>query len=806
MALLICVAIAHAQDALHHGPSLHVQVQRGEALLPLAQVNRLRAGDRLFVQPEVDTLAKGDWVLLLAQVSPTGNQVSSRYFSVKELKSPAELEITADNQVPVIILAPQLRNLFGLYTSLSESANLLNEVLNADPQRFYDLQKVDQINQAIQALSESLTHRMSGRSAQDAIQAAKDLAFKFGVRNLNPECFKNQLVNTECVATNIVTNKDFALPSTSDLSAMVGNKKAVDLNSFLIANLRIFSEAGDFLSNKYRDSYDFAPTFGRHQAQTRRIDLFSMARFRNGNIKTAYLYVPSWFTGASPRLLIDSARLGCFTRGRMEVQVLGRLPLGNYWHDWRMDLRDPDSNENLGSISAIKFDQETGRFRFETPDASDWNRPAGQQIDVALSGQFGFDSVLLDTVRMVLPWPDAATAQTAMGKLSLISGERINFPPRTEISVACLDDLALTQIDGTSVARNAVQQPRLNADLQEVPPGPLNLVVYQAGQDPLNIPVQVLPPLAKIKQIEHAEGEVSLTVQGQNLNRIARIEIEGRGACIPASDAITAKPSPMSFVCEGPIRHNAGLPETVQVIHLNGEPGPLSVRLTPTPAIPRLALAGNTPNALLVTPSEKGRQWNLLPSGVLMSEDSGLNLLLQAQSPYVLSKGSYMLQLRFKDDPETDVHPLSAPLIADFSHNELRTRSPVRFDPTRLPSVINSLEFRVLHKPSAQAGPWQSLGRTLIWLPDLQSLSCSPQGDALLLQGQRLDLIDAIQIPSGDNAASKDFVAPKLVPCSNGLCLSLPSVIQSNQLLVRIRWVDDTVFNVLLPKPTQACP
>jgi hypothetical protein len=316
----------------------------------------------------------------------------------------------------------------------------------------------------------------------------------------------------------------------------------------------------------------------------------------------------------------------------------------------------------------------------------------------------------------------------------------------------------------------------------------------------------VLQPQAKINHIEHAEGEVRLTVQGENLKRIASIEVEGRGGCTPEPDTITDKPMHMSFVCEGSIRHNAGLPETVQIIHMNDEPGPLSVKLTPTAAIPRLTLAGNTPNALLVTPSEKGRQWNLLPSGVLMSEDSGLNLLLQAESPYVLSKGNYVLELRFKDDPETAAHPLSAPLIADFSHNELRTRSPVRFDPTRLPSVINSLEFRVQHKPTAQAGAWQSLGRTLIWLPDLQSLSCSSQGDALFLQGQRLDLIDAIQIPSSDNAASKDFVAPKLVPCSNGLCLQLPPVIPGNQILVRMRWVDDSVFTVTLPKSAQVCP
>jgi hypothetical protein len=182
--LLLCwLALASAswaQNVIHHGPILDVQVQRGDERLPMASVNRLRQGDRLLVRPDSGTLSKDGWVLLLARVSPTGNQVVSKHFEVSDLNAPAELEITADNQVAVIMLAPQLRNLFGLYTSLSESATLLNEVLRGDPQRFYELQKVDQINQAIQAISQGLTKRMASSKPQESIQAARDLAGKFG--------------------------------------------------------------------------------------------------------------------------------------------------------------------------------------------------------------------------------------------------------------------------------------------------------------------------------------------------------------------------------------------------------------------------------------------------------------------------------------------------------------------------------------------------------------------------------------------------------------------------------------------------
>ena len=39
--------------------------------------------------------------------------------------------------------------------------------------------------------------------------------------------------------------------------------------------LHALSQAGDFVSHKYRDQYDFAPTFGRQKGDSRLTELFS---------------------------------------------------------------------------------------------------------------------------------------------------------------------------------------------------------------------------------------------------------------------------------------------------------------------------------------------------------------------------------------------------------------------------------------------------------------------------------------------------------------------------------------------------
>lgn len=795
---------AWTQVVIHHGPVLDIQIKRGDSQLPLALVDKLRKGDRLLVHPDAETLAKGDWVLLLARVSPTGNQVVSQHFEVADLKSPAELEITADNQAPVIMLAPQLRNLFGLYTSLHESASLLNEVLRADPQRFFDLQKVDQINQAILAISQGLSKRVSGRKPQEAIQAARELAAKFGVSNLEPECIKNDAVNTECVATQIVFAKDFVLPSSGDLSAMVGNKKAVDLNSFLLSNLRMFSEASDFLSNKYRDSYDFAPTFGRRQSSSARIELFSVARFRSGNIKTAYIYVPSWFKSNAPVLSSNEQAPQCFTSGTLPLQVRGKLPLVNYWHDWKMEVFDPQNNALLGESRNISFDQESGILTFEPLAFDSLNRPMTNEVGVKLATQFGFSKVTLSTIRMRLPLIDPSEISKALeGKSTLISGEKGQLKIRDANSASCVRSMEVQLPDGSEIHNDSKEQTRIDLDLSKAAPTRLTMSVQQSGTDPITVSLRVLKPRARITRVEHAQWENYVTVIGTQLERISRIEIGASICNLDISTPSIAIINEQTFKCEQDIRDNAKILEQVLIVHHDDEPSAQRVLLNKKAAKPQFSISNSVNNSLVISPSAKALQWNLSPTDHYLSEDSGLNVLFQAKAPYTLQRGSYMLQIRFKDDPHSDRQPINTPLIADFSHNELRTKKPINFSQSDLPSVINTLEYRIQHNTSGQASEWVNLPRSVIVLPDLQNATCSATNDSWLVSGKNLNLIDSIRIE--DTGKSEDFQPAQLVSCLQGLCLKVPAPLARDSIDIRMRWVDDREFNALIPGITKDC-
>ena len=802
--LLLASTAAWTQDVIHHGPVLDIQVRRGDSQLPLALVDKLRKGDRLLVRPDAETLAKGDWVLLLARVSPTGNQVVSQHFEVADLRSPAELEITADNQAPVIMLAPQLRNLFGLYTSLHESASLLNEVLRADPQRFFDLQKVDQINQAILAISQGLSKRVSGRKPQEAIQAARELAAKFGVSNLEPECIKNDAVNTECVATQIVFAKDFVLPSNGDLSAMVGNKKADDLNSFLLSNLRMFSEASDFLSNKYRDSYDFAPTFGRRQSSSARIELFSVARFRSGNIKTAYIYVPSWFSSNAPVLSSNERAPQCFTSGTLPLQVRGKLPLVNYWHDWKIEVFDPQNNTLLGEARNILFDQESGILSFEPLAFDSQNRPMTNDVSIKLATQFGFSKVTLSTIGMRLPLIDPSEISKALeGKSTLISGEKGQLKIRDANSASCVRSMEVQLPDGSEIHNDSKEQTRIDLDLSKTAPTQLTMSVQQSGTDPIAVSLRVLKPKARITRVEHAQWENYVSIIGTQLERISHIEIGPAICTLDISTQSISLVNEQTFKCEADIRDNAQLSEQVVIVHHDDEPAAQRVLLNKKAAKPRFSISSSVNNSLVISPSAKALQWHLSPTDRYLSEDSGLNVLFQAKAPYTIQRGSYILQIRFKDDPQSDRQPINTTLIADFSHNELRTKNPINFSQSDLPSVINYLEYRIQHITSGQSSEWVNLPRSVIVLPDLQNATCSATNDSWLVSGKNLNLIDSIRIE--DTGKSEDFQPAQLVSCLQGLCLKVPAPLARDSIDIRMRWVDDREFNALIPGVTKDC-
>lgn len=806
---------AHADEASsHEGPAITAYVVRGDARLPIHQVAHLRKGDRLLVSAPGSATAQDKWLLVLATVSPSGNKVTSQQFDLSASTAGGAIDIPADDAVPIVVLAPQVRTLFGLSTSFGQSASLIAEAVAADPQRFVDLQKLDQINHAITSLSAGLDAVVQGADPAHAVDSAKAMAAKFGVKAIDPACFKDKVVNTKCVASSIVANKDLKVPSVSDLGVLAGPFASGDLSPDLLTNVRLFSAASSFLANKYRDQYDFAPSSGSRQDGDDALQLYASARFKNGAIKTAYVYVPSWFNGKAPELTVASAAPACLSRGELAVALSHSLPVSNYWHDWELVLRQPGASEPLAQSGKLVFKPEKSMFIVDFKAIGKDLALDGQTLEASIKGRFGFSGVTTKPFKVVLPRMDHLQEQL-VGLDELIAGEQRSVRLQRGQG-SCVESLELVADGATLGTSSKDARDVLKLDLRSVAPGEARLRINQFGVEQQHLAVRIKQKLAHVQRIVHYDLDTEIAVTGTNLDRIDNLGADGAecspvappddAADVAPADAVPAEgpgarppgaASTRLFACPPGLVSNARLPAKLTVNHLEQEPAPFQATLTKLDARPRMQVAGAR-DPLRTVLSPKALQWGLPADGALVSDDSGLSLLLRAVDGYQLGRGSFNLQLKFADDPVTELTPMSVSLIADRPHNELRTRAPVSFPNMALPGVVNPIFYRVQNQQNGYLGDWKPLERSVVALPTLGALTCAPGAGGLLLHGAGLDQIDWVSTDTARSTAPANWKPGSAVlagACENEQCVAIGHLGGDRRLRVKLHWIDKPLFN-----------
>jgi hypothetical protein len=764
-------------------------------------VDHLHRGDRLQVSVERSGVVQGDWLVVLAVAAPNGNQVASQRFDLATDDVVASIDITDDQQVPIIVAAPQVKTFFGLGTSFNQSANLIVEAITADPQRFVDLQKIDQVDLAIASLTSGFDALVVKLQPADAIAATKAMAAKFGAKTIDPECLKGGTVDTRCVATSMVSSQDLKLPSLEELGSIaqpfVNNALSVDL----LANVRLVAAASAFLANKYRDQYDLAPASAQRDKDSGKLRLFTNAKFKNGDIKTAYVYVPSWYAGEAPQLRVASEPMVCLASATLHLNVQGPLPIGNYWHDWTLRLNATDRSAPVMQLDALRFSPETGSMEIDLQDKLPELGQHGSTLQASLSGMYAFDPVAVPEFAVALPSSEPLQAAIT-GWETLVAGDKATLSFANAAVDACVDGITLTADPVVSRAvRTSGAQAALELDLKDVPAGDAVLDVSQVGGSHQSIPVRILQRRSHLSRLEHFDQEPVLHASGENLDRIDYIQL-GADACVAVSDgsAATSRTS-RSFVCPDAWSDNADLPKQATIHYLEQEPQPEKVRLKLTGPRPLVAI-GPGKTALLAVLSPNAFKWGLDLSDPLVSSDSGLSVQLAPVHANKLVHGTYTLQLRFVDDPVTEQTPISAFLMVDYVHNELRTRRPIDFKGSQLPNIVNPLQYRVLHQPSGLASDWKALPRVLVSLPTIGNLECDEKKQRLLIHGNQLDQIDWASTDLALQGTPADISGAgfaKLSRCDDGLCLSMQELGEGGRLKIKVQWIDDRIFDVRFP-------
>lgn len=798
-------ATARAADhSSHAGPVITVEVARGEQQLPLDKVDRLRRGDRVLVQVERGGVVRGPWMLLLAVATPAGDQVATQRFDLTQEEVLPSIDISDDDQLPIIVMAPQVKTFFGLGTSFGQSADLIEAAIVADPQRFVELQQIDQLDRAIATLTSGLDAMVAKLRPEQTVEATRTLAAKFGAKTIDADCLKGGVVDTRCVATSIVSSRDLRIPSLVELGALAQPFATHALSADTLANVRLVAATSSFLANKYRDQYDFAPSSAQKEPGSERLRLFTRGQFKGGDIKTAYVYVPSWYAGAPPQLSIASQPMACLAAGELKLNVAGQLPMRNYWHSWFLSLSEPGRPEPVMSLDALRFSPETGTLQIDPKPDAQALAQHGFALQASLSGRYAFEPLRLADFTLALP-SNADLRPQLTGLETLVADDQASLGFADEAVRACIDRVTLSTDQRTRVASRVGDQWQL--DLQDLPAGEAQLEVTQLGGQRQTLTLRLAPPRARLARLEHFDLEPVLHASGDKLERIASIEL-GPDRCVPDDAApIESSPTQRRFICPAGYAEQARVPKQATIHYQGQEPAPDTQRLTLTGARPLVAV-GSGRKALLSVLSPRAVQWGFDLDDVLMTQDSGLAVYLKARAGYQVKRGSYTLQLKFADDPVTAQKPLSVFLMADPTHDELRTRRPVDFSQVQLPHVVNPVWYRVLHQPSGLASDWQRLNKAVISVPTFGSVRCDEAAARWLIPGSQLELIDwasADLTLAPTQAAASGARFAELTRCDDGLCLAIQALGEGGRLRIKLHWIEDRVFDVRLPNPP-TCP
>jgi len=802
-----CVSALGAELALHAGPDIRIDIKRGTQTLPMYRVDHLRRGDQLEVSVERTGppagAANAPWVMVLALASPGDKQLSVQRFDLGAKVRSGAIEITDDTQVPIVVVAPQIKTFFGLGTSFQQSADLIVDAISADPQRFIDLQKIDQIDKAIGSLKAGLDTLVQTLKPEDVVDATKAVAAKFGAKAIDPDCLKGGVVDTRCVATSIVSNQDLKIPTATDLGAMAQPLVLNALSADLLLNVRLVAATSSFLAARFHDQYDLAPSSARRDNTTGVLHLFSKSAFQSGDVKTAYVYVPSWYDGLQAPLSPANEALVCLASGHLQLKTHGPQATENYWHDWQLQLLDADGTTPVLVFDAIDFNPETGDLAIAVKDQADALRQHGFQLKARLTGRYAFDPV--DPIALDIALPAAAPLETQWAGLErLIAGEQVQLGLASAAAGACIDSVAL-QADGQhleAIRRDTGGQ-QWALSLDHAGPGNAALVVSQIGGFQQTVAVRILRQRAHIGQLMHYDLEPNLLVTGDHLDRIASIQL-GEDTCVANDEAaFSTAVGQRNFSCPRHAASNAALPKDAQINYIGLEPPPDAVPLRLLGPRPLFSI-GNGKNALLVVPSNNAYKWGLNLSDPLVSADSGIAVQLSPLNAHKVERSNYTLQVKFVDDPVTDAAPVSVYLMPDLTHNELRTRKPLDFRKTPLPNIVNPMLYRVLQQPSGFSSEWAPLPRALVSLPQIGALECQDAGAAYLIHGTQLEQIewasnDLSALPTLNPSDANNAGLAKLTACTDGLCLAIPALAPGARLKVKLHWIDDRLFDLQLP-------
>jgi hypothetical protein len=770
------------------GPRIDINVTRAGKTLPISEVPNLKAGDRLWLHPDISETQAAHYLLVTAFLRGSTNPPPEQWFlkaetwNKKVRREGVVVTVPAEAQQALLFLAPEtggdfstlrsaVRGKPGAFVRASQDLN----------QAALDRSRVDRYLAGVKEMSDDDPKVLHEHS----LLLARSLKIK-----VDQQCFDKP---TEEQAPCLMRNTDQLVLDDGHSQSMVAiltSGPGSDLVGAISATK--FAGGGAYspyvgaivdvvrmMENFHTAGYQYIPALATPKQDALHLKLNNPPSFHKP-MSVLVIALPAIEAAQLPPLrAIEPKQTFCLQRAGLVLPAEG-APLvfsTGYAHDLVLRVR-----KKAGHVIDLPVIPDASRGGFVVDSRAMHAGDLNENLTGTVHGYWGFQPFEGPAFQLQSAHP-AKWVLTAEDSTALIVGRQDSFHLQSE-NAPCVDQVTIKDQRGKSLQAKwkllKADQLEVEVPLKDESAGPVLTLVAQSGlAKPDEVPMQMYSEAAHLDQLVINAGDQQGVLTGTRLDEVSGVQL-GNSHFSPAelSRAEGKDQLHLSSTNSAAAAFQPGQKLTARVELKDGRI--LDLDTVIAPERPRVTLLNKNVQA--------GASVIRLGSADDLPQDGQMTFFLKTESPAYFARGE-KIEVATEDGSANSVLNLAdGTMVLQDSHTALATLRPLKSFGA---SVFGPLRLRPVSE-TGQRGDWQPLAK-LVRVPSLKEVRCPDSPDkACSLIGQNLFLIDSV-------ASDSQFVHN--VPVPLGYTDSSLSVPRPNGTLLYIKLRDDpsTVNMAALP-------
>jgi hypothetical protein len=775
------------------GPKVEVHVERAGQTLPIAEVPTLKAGDRLWIHPDLPDSQSVHYVMVVVFLRGATNPPPDSWFTHVETWSRPVHDEGVFVTVPVgaeealVFLAPDTGGAFGaLRKAVRGKPGAFVRAAQDLAQASLDRARLERYLDEVREISSSDPEQFKARTTL--------LARSLNIR-LEQQCFDKPSAqqgpcltqNTDQLVLDDGHSESMVATLTSgasaDLLAQVSATPAAK-SGYYSPYIGSVVDVVRILSSTHTALYQYIPALSLPKKDDLNLRLNNPPSFRNPK-SVLVIGLPLVRPDVLPPLrAVDATQIFCANKPELVLPVEG-APVAfatELAHNFVLHV---ETKPGQGIDLPAKTDAVRGGIVVETQGMHAIELEG--ETSGVLRGVWGFRPFEGPRFRLRTSHPTQWIVESKDAS-ALIVGREDTLHLRAADS-CCVDEVTLQDQKGANIkAEWKTPKPdelEVKVPLQTASPGSVMMLVRKFGlHEPDEIPLHTYAEAGRLDGFGIHAGDVDGVLRGTRLDQVTRLELNGVRFEPDTLSRANQRDELKLIAPSGAITTSlkAGDTATAHVTLKDGRV--MDVKATVEAPRPQVSLL--TKSVQLDTSS--GAPIVRLGSADELPQDGRLNFFIKTQSPETFPP-TEKIEVATADE--------SFHVALSFTDGNLTLQDSktvfAALDPMKLlgPSAFGPLKFRAVSSDGID-GDWQPLVN-LVRIPTLSGVRCLPSPDKqCTLSGDNLFLLDSV-------SADPDFTNSVSVPdgfVEASLIIPLP---KGKTLYLKLRDDPDTIDTATVP-------